>query len=142
MGAASQGFAIHRIFSRNLPPRVRPEADVTEANRWLDENRSRAPEVIWRAVQATYRDVRADMMTKLHDHFPARERAWYDRVAVGAETDAAARNRLLAAKVGTRTPGQREADLRAIADHVATPGSGHNDVTLIPLGWKADQGGP
>lgn len=139
-GAASQGYAIHRVFSGHLPEPLRPAAATATADAWLAANASSAPEIIWRAVQATYRDIRADMMTKLRDHFPARERAWYDRVAVGDTTDAAERDRRLAAKVGTRTPGQREGELRSIAEGVSTVGSGHNDTVMTVLGWDQRRG--
>ncbi len=129
-GTLSQGLAIHRHFVNHLPAAIRPESSTSDANRWLSTNATSAPATIYRAVQATYGDIRSEMMDKLTSHFPSAELNWYRRVA-GDQ---------FAAKTGNRSDSDLRGDLERIANTVATPGSGHNDTVMTGLGWDQRRG--
>jgi hypothetical protein len=129
-GTASQGLAIHRHFVGHLPADIRPESPTATANAWLASNATRAPAAIYQAVQATYGDVRTEMMDKLTRNFPRAELNWYRRIA-GPQFDT---------KTGSRSESQLVGDLDRIAQAVSAEGSGHNDTVMTVLGWDQRRG--
>ena len=132
---ASQGYAIDSEFDSFMPAKMKKHVSADDHNRYVGAQNTNAAKEIYFAVQKTYRSIRNDMADKLTRNYPPSEVKYYARIA---DDQFAAKTANVKGGDENAKKTNMEKDLERIAGMVTQPRTGHNDKTLLPLGWDAD----